>query len=401
MSGERRRSLATASEGNTDFAFVGIFRDIHAKEEREKLYKAQELVSNNNWDEAKALLKEALTDNIDDHDVRNLTLILEEVERYQERIIPDDTTPADELNWDEVSRRPVSKYVEKFNEIPQGIFLLRSNENDRVIVGRRILSHQFVKNKIRELHCSHVTASMLLGKLVDQRIREDGIVLFYNELTAGERIYLMNDILDNGMTEFEITYPFPALVHLNKEEIQSPEEGWEIDEKLALSLGEGEVYLRQFSIKFLKSLGVDDLHLFDCACSTGQFLHTMKNAIPNCYTIGSDLSQHMAEFAAKRVDEIHCANALKPPIKPQSVDIVFIRFINSEVIKTEIAHIFLKPLVECLKVGGHLIILGHTPILTSRAEIKMVVPNLEIVQCIGGSREWNGIFQFYIAKRTE
>lgn len=401
MSEERRRSLATASEGNTDFAFVGIFRDIHAKEEREKLYKAQDFVSKNKWDEAKALLKEALTDNIDDHDVRNLTLILEEVERYQARAIPECTKAADGINWDEVSRRPVFKYFEKFNEIPQGIFFLRSNANDRLIVGRRILSHQFVKNKIRELHCSHVTASMVLGKLVDQRIREDGVVLFYNELTPGERIYLINDIIENGLTEFEITYPFPALVHLNKEEIESPEEGWEIDEKLALSLGEGEVYLREYSIKFLKSLGVEDPRLFDCACSTGQFLYTMKTALPNSYTIGSDLSQHMAEFAAKRVDEIHCANALEPPVPPQSVDVVFIRFINSEVIKTKIAHIFLKPLTECLKIGGHLIILGHTPILTSAAEIKMVVPNMEIVQCIGGTREWNGIFQFYIAKRTE
>ena len=401
MSQERRRSLATASEGNTEFSFLGIFRDVHAKDERDKLYKAQELVSKNKWDEAKSILKEALTDNIDDHDVRNLTLILSEVEMYEARVIPEGTKPADKINWDDVSKRPISKYFENFNEIPQGVFFLRSNMCDRVIVGRRILSHQFVKNKIRELQCSHVTASMILGKLVDQRIKEDGVVLFYNELSAGEKIRLIDDILETGMSEFELTYPFPALVHLNKEEIQSPEEGWEIDEKLALSLGEGEVYLREYSIKFLKSLEEDELRMFDCACSTGQFLFTMKTALPNSYTIGSDLSAHMAEFAGKRVDEIHCANALQPPVPPKSVDIVFVRFINSEVIKTEIAHIFLKPLTECLKIGGHIIIFGHTPVLTSAAEIKMVVPNLEIIQSIGGAREWNGIFQFYIAKRIE
>ena len=401
MSNERRRSLATASEGNTDFAFLGIFRDVHATEEREKLNKAQELVSKNQWEEAKDILKEALTDNIDEHDVRNLTLILSEVEMYQARAIPEGTKSADAIDWDDVSKRPISKYFEKFNEIPQGIFFLRSNVCDRVIVGRRILSHQFVSNKIRELHCSHVTASMVLGKLVDQRVKEDGVVLFYNELSAGEKIRLIEDILETGMSEFEINYPFPALVHLNKEEIQSPEEGWEVDEKLALSLGEGEVFLRQYSIKFLKSLGDEEIRMFDCACSTGQFLFTMKKALPNSYTIGSDLSAHMAEFAAKRVDEIHCGNALTPPVPPRSVDIVFVRFINSEVIKTEIAHIFLKPLTECLKVGGHLIIFGHTPVLTSAAEINMIVPNLKIIQSIGGSREWNGIFQYYIAQRME
>jgi isonocardicin synthase len=242
---------------------------------------------------------------------------------------------------------------------------------------------------------------MILGRLVDQRTTESGYVVFYNELTSGEKICLMNEILETGMSEYELTYPFPPLIGQGKEEICAPEEGWEIDEKLALSLGEGEVYIREYTIRYLKTLGRNDLRLFDCACSTGQFLWTMKQGLPGSYTIGADLSAHMVKFATKRVDEIYCANALEPKIPPRSVDVVFIRFINSEVVKTEIVPIFLKPLTECLKKDGLLIIVGHTPILTSAAEIKMLVSNVEILQSVGGAKEWNGIFQFYICRRTD
>lgn len=395
------KTLPTASEGDTTFNFNGVFRDVHSKASRDKLYKAQELISENKWSEAITLLTEALHDSSDEHDVRNLKLILAEVKMYQAREIPEATTADESIDWNNVTGRKVQKYFENRDDLPQSLFLLKSNKTERVLVGRRILSHQYVRNRIRELHCSHVTPSMILGRLVDQRTNECGYVVFYNDLTAGEKICLMNEILESGMSEYELTFPFPPLIGQSKEEMHAPEEGWEIDEKLALSLGEGEVHIREYSIRYLKSLGRANLRLFDCACSTGQFLWTMKQSLPSCYTIGSDLSAHMVKFATKRVDEIYCGNALEPKIPARSVDIVFIRFINSEVVKTEISSIFLKPLSQCLKKGGAMIILGHTPILTSAAEIKMLVPNLEITQSIGGANEWNGIFQFYICTRTD
>lgn len=402
MSDSRRKSLPTHSSGHHEFNFNGVFREVHSMPARNRLYKAQTLVAERKWKDAEDLLKLALEEpTCDEHDVRNLKLILAEVEMYQARSIPDGTKPADNIPWDEIHKRNVAKHFERFVDLPQSVFMLKSNKTDRVIVGRRVLSHQYVDNKIRELHCSHVTPEMFFGVLVDQRIKEDGYIVFYKALTPEEKLGLMKNILASGIEEYELTFPFPALIGDKKEEIESPEEGWEIDEKLALSLGEGEVYIRDFTVRFLKALGRNDLRLFDCACSTGQFLYTMKQGVPGCFTIGSDLSAHMVEFATKRVDEIYCANALEPKIPQRSVDVVFIRFINSEVVKTEIAPIFLKPLSECLKKGGLMIILGHTPILTSAAEIKMLVPNMEILQSIGGDSEWNGIFQYYVCKRTD
>lgn len=397
-----RKSLPTHSDGHPEFNFNGVFRDVHSEAARNKLYDAQEFMAQRKWDDAKSLLKSALNEkSCDEHDVRNLKFILAEVEMYQARAIPEGTLSSESISWEEIGRREVKKHFERIDELPQSVFTLKSNKTSRIVVGRRILSHQYVDNKIRELHCSHVTPEMFFGPLLDQRITEDGYIVFFNEMTAGEKLCLMREILDNGIQEYELTFPFPALIGDRKEEIQSPEEGWEIDEKLALSLGEGEVYIRDFTVRYLKALGRNDLRLFDCACSTGQFLYTMKEGVPGCYTIGSDLSAHMVKFAEKRVDEIYCANALEPKIPNQSVDVVFIRFINSEVVKTEIAPIFLKPLSKCLKKGGLMIILGHTPILTSAAEIRMMVPNIEIMQCIGGDLEWNGIFQYYVCKRTD
>ena len=402
MADERRRSLPTHTTGHHEFNFNGVFREVHSVPARNRLYKAQANIAERKWQDAKDLLALAIEEpTCDDHDRRNLKLVLSEVEMYQARAIPEGTKPKENISWNDIRSRRVSKHFERFIDLPQSIFLLKSNKTDRVVVGRRVLSHQYVDNKIRELHCSHVTPDMIFGPLVDQRVKEDGYVVFYNDMTPDEKLGLMKSILDNGVEEYELNIPFPPLIGEKKQEIESPDAGLEIDEKLALSLGEGEVYIRDFTVRFLKALGRDDLRLFDCACSTGQFLYTMKQGVPGSYTIGSDLSAHMVKFATKRVDEIYCANALEPKVPNKSVDVVFIRFINSEVVKTEIAPIFLKPLSECLKKGGLMIILGHTPILTSAAEIKMLVPNMEIQQCIGGDLEWSGIFQYYVLKRTD
>jgi len=74
---------------------------------------------------------------------------------------------------------------------------------------------------------------------------------------------------------------------------------------------------------WLKSLGRDDLRLYDPACSTGQFLSTMREALPKAYLIGQDLSAHMVSFAKKRVDEIYCGNAVQPKVRgPCAWDLV-------------------------------------------------------------------------------
>lgn len=395
-------SLPTATDGNETFNFDGVFRDVNNKETRTRLYAAQKLVSESKWQEAKDELKLLISEVTNKHDNRNLRMILQEIDLYQQRHIDASVVPEDAVNWNAVCKRRPMRYSERWDELPQSIFLLKSWEMEdgslRVLVGRRILSHQWIANKIRELHCSHIRPGMILGVFVDLRIQDDGVVVYYRPLTPSEKKTIMHDIVHKHLQEMELVFPFPALQTEYKTEIHCPDEGWEIDETLALQLGEGEIYLRDFSVEFLKTLKKNDLYLYDPACSTGQFLATMKEAFPISYTVGQDLSLQMTMFAGKRVDEVHHGNAADPKIPDNSADVVFVRFINSEVIKAAVARRMIYPLVRVLKKGGHIVIFGHTPVLVSSADLLMDI-GLDVLQCIGGDPKWDGVFQYYVCKK--
>lgn len=392
MSG-KEGSLPTATDGHSTFEFDGVFRDVNNPETRKRLYAAQKLISDGKWEESKSALQNLIRDTADKHDNRNLQLILKEIEMYQTRHIGDDVPSSSGIDWEAVSQRTPKIYFEKWDELPQSVFLLKSwqqhNGMLRSLVGRRILSHQWIANKIRELHCSHIQAGMILGIIVDQRVQDDGFVVYYRELTTGEKKFIMHDIVQNRIKHIEIIFPYPVLQKAYKEEIHCPDEGWEIDETLALQLGEGEVFLREYSVQFLKSLRKDDLTLYDPACSTGQFLWTMKQALPKCHTVGQDISPYMVNFAKKRVDEIYCGNAAEPKIADGTADVVFVRFINSEVLKAVVARKMVHPLLRSLKKGGYMVIFGHTPVLVSAADLLMDT-GLKIDRCIGGDPKWDG-----------
>ena len=400
---DRRGSLPTATDGNATFDFDGVFRDVNDKGTREKLYGAQKLITDDMWEDAKNQLRSIVNALPHGHDKRNIKLVLKEVELYEKRRIDTSVEPAKKVDWEDVCSREVEMYFEPYDELPQSILTLKQwNTKDgqqRVMVGRRILSHQWIASKIRELHCSHITASMLLGLMVDHRVQDNGYVVYYRPLTAAEKKFIMHDIVQNRIKEMEIIFPFPPLQTVFKTEIHCPDEGWEIDETLALQLGEGEVFLREYSVQFLKSLNNEYLHLYDPACSTGQFLWTMKQSLPNSYTVGQDLSEQMVQFATKRVDEIHCGNAIQPKIAEETADVVFVRFVNSEVLKTKDARTMIHPLLKSVKKGGHIVIFGHTPVLISAADLLMD-SSLKLDRCIGGDPKWDGIFQYYVCHKT-
>lgn len=399
---KREGSLPTATDGHETFNFDGVFRDVNNKQTRERLYAAQKLVSEVKWIEAINALKVLISEVTNEHDNRNLKAIVKEIETYQERHIDSSVKRQDEVDWKSVSERRPTRYFERWDEFPQSIFLLKSYKMEdgslRVLVGRRILSHQWIANKIRELHCSHIRASMILGVFVDFRVQDDGVVVFYRTLTPSEKKTIMHDIVHKHLQEMELVFPFPVLQTKFKTEIHCPAEGWEIDETLALQLGEGEIYLRDYSVECLKTLCKDELYIYDPACSTGQFLATMKDALPKSYTVGQDLSLQMTMFAGKRVDEVHHGNAADPKIPDNTTDVVFVRFINSEVLKSNVARQMIHPLIRVLKRGGHLIIFGHTPVLVSSADLLMN-DELEVLRCMGGDAKWDGVFQYYICRK--
>jgi hypothetical protein len=136
---KRVGSLPTATDGNETFNFDGVFRDVNNKETRTRLYAAQKLVSENKWQEAKDALKLLISEVTNKHDNRNLRMILQEIELYQQRNIDVSVVPEDAVNWNAVCKRRPMKYSERWDELPQSIFLIKSWEMEdgslRVLVG--------------------------------------------------------------------------------------------------------------------------------------------------------------------------------------------------------------------------------------------------------------------------
>lgn len=134
----------------------------------------------------------------------------------------------------------------------------------------------------------------------------------------------------------------------NKEE-KSPETGLTFNPEKKEYLGYGEVHFRKFTFKFFMNQDMNNKIIYDPACSIGEFLEDFKKNYPKSYTIGYDLSQEMVNYAKDFVDESCCCNALNSPLKEKSVDLMFLRFLNSEVVTTKDAYIIFKVLIPKVK----------------------------------------------------
>ncbi|XP_062595048.1 isonocardicin synthase-like [Saccostrea cucullata] len=174
---------------------------------------------------------------------------------------------------------------------------------------------------------------MLLGLFVDQRITDNKVIVHFCPFEKSEKLYFMNQ-------------------QSSHEELCSPPQGWEIDDAFDLMLSCGEERIRDYTIKFMASAYVKKTRLYDPACSTGVFLSTLKKVFPDSYTIGQDLNRLMTEIYRQRVDEVHCGNAMERKIEPGTAYYCFVRFQNSEVLKSTEAEDLLSALLPTVKKGG-------------------------------------------------
>ena len=340
-----------------------------------------------------------------DHPMDNKTLkpVVSEINRFEKYRINDEVKPVSVIDWESVSERDLERLDESVFGLPQSVFFLDIRKPGRAgavrLVGRKLLSNFWVKVKISEIHCSFITASMILGVFVDQRLSDSVITIHYHPLTNSEKLKVMEAITVNDGKDTELTYPFPLLRESTRCEWGSPPEGWVVDNAYDAMLAGGEELIRAYSIQFLKQIGVEKPILYDPACSTGVFLSTLQKALPGSYTFGQDLSQQMANIAKERIDEAHCANAANPKIKPGTADVVYIRFLNSEVIKTSEAEDLLSVLLPTVKPGGYIVTFGHTPVLLS-SSIFRCLQGFRLQQCVGVTLDKTGIFQYYAIRKN-
>lgn len=384
-------------------SYDGVFKSMYDEKLRDMFQDGRRQLAKGDWAAGKKtfeIMLELAADKPKDR--KTLGEIVRELKRYEECKIESGTPVAQSINWSVVTDRPLQRIDESLFGLPQGIFFLNIGRPGKAgfvrLIGEKLLSDLFVAFKIPELFCSLIKADMILGYYADQRNSDSNVTLFYHPISKSEKLHVMQNIISNGGCDAEIIFPFPVMRSSTRCEWGSPPEGWEVDDAFDIMLGCGEERIRAYSIQFLQNAGLEKPILYDPACSTGVFLCTLQGAIPGSYTIGQDLSKQMAEFAKERVNEAHCANALDPQIKLGSADAVFIRFLNSEVVKTCEAEELMSSLLTTVKTGGYIITFGHTPVLLSSSNFRSL-EGFELKQSVGAAVDRCGIFQYYVIQK--
>ena len=295
-----------------------------------------------------------------------------------------------------VLSRRVCCFRDKDYNLPQNIFLIKFFKG-YTVVGRKLRSVLYEEKKINAINCSMITADMLLGIYVNKGQRDRDIWIEYYPFEKSEKRNVFDVIKHDIQTE--IIYPFLYREYETGLEEITPPEGWDVDPEKVIYLGYGEEHLRKYSIDVLKKfLRNNKLKVFDPACSTGEFLYTLKQAYPSIITIGQDLSSSMVEYAKSYVDIIYCGDSLYTPVEDYSVDIIVFRFLNSEVVSREYAHELFNVLIKKLADSGIAVLFGHTALLLKSSDFENA--GYEVLQSTGYCEERDSIFQFYMIKRS-
>lgn len=306
-----------------------------------------------------------------------------------------DTIKAEWCDIKKVLERKVEVFRDKEYNIPQNIFLIYEYKG-YVIVGRKIPSVLFWENKINAINCSMITADMLLGVLDNKWQKGKDIGISYYPFKKSEKKDVFSTFIDNSKTE--IIYPFLYKEYdTGMEEITSPD-GWDISPQKATYLSYGEEHLRKYSINILAQyLNKKNVIVYDPACSTGEFLYSLKRAYPNIWTIGQDLSKSMVEYATPFVDEIYQGDSIYSVVKDGSVDVMIFRFLNSEVVSKEYAYRLFVSLSKKISQTGVAVLFGHTAVLLDSSDF--LNNGFKVLQCSGYDKDRDCIFQYYIIKR--
>ncbi|QUQ62804.1 class I SAM-dependent methyltransferase [Kutzneria sp. CA-103260] len=278
---------------------------------------------------------------------------------------------------------------EEHNNFPERLFLFRLG--DVWLVGSKTISDLVVEHGLPGLFCSRVHWHNVLGPLTSVRTSDTGVQVGFRPLDEAAR----RAAFDAITPETELIHPFPKHRVPGQEVIA---EGWEVNDHEAALLNLGEEHIRRYT---LERFGPRFAHLttdvvaYDPACSTGRFLADFASLNPErIRTVGQDLSPEMVEYAGAHLERVHVGDALTPAVAPLSVDIMFVRFLNNEVVSTAQARQILPRLAFCLKPGGTMVLLGHSPLLVDATDLTGA--GLTVTQTV--ARQDGHVFQYYVCE---
>lgn len=317
---------------------------------------------------------------------------------YEQQIIKDEKTflhSPIKIDFNSITCRNTDFITDKIYNLPQTIFLIKYR--NKQIVGRKIRSILSITNKINAINCSRITASMLLGVLKNKTNNHKNIVVEYYPMTEHERVSLFQEIVRDP--SFEIIFPYQERYFTTNQVEKTGKDGWTLNPRKVKYLGYGEEHIRKYTKGFLKNIIFDGCRVYDPACSTGQFLYELKQSYPMITTIGGDLSKQMIEYAQNYLDFCECCNAKDSTIQENSIDIMFLRFLNDQVVSKYQAHQILPKILKKVKTGGYVFAFGHTPVLLTKKQFEHF--GLKVDSCIAYNKDENNIFQFYVMRKID
>ncbi|PMV25012.1 MULTISPECIES: class I SAM-dependent methyltransferase [unclassified Pseudomonas] len=234
--------------------------------------------------------------------------------------------------------------------------------------------------------------AMLLGPLTEQHWSNEGVALFYQATTAAAKHHAFIEARRSAHSE--VCFPYPPLGP-HAEEFICPPDFWECDDARAAQLNIDEAHFRERCVAVLRERLKPGALIHDPACSTGELIAHLAQALPRCLCLGSDLSVSMVRYAAQRHAGLPVrfrqADAAR---ESPACDALILRFLNAEVVTRHDADTLLRTLLGSLKPGGVALVFGHTPVLPA---VRWVAQTLGITleACIAARPGQLELFQFY------
>ncbi|SFR28735.1 isonocardicin synthase [Lentzea waywayandensis] len=275
---------------------------------------------------------------------------------------------------------------------PERLFLFRLPDG-RSYAGCKTISDLVVDHDMPGVFCSKVFWFNVVGLVDTVRTSDSDARIVFLPLDEDARRAAFDAITPTT----EIVHPFAKQRDPGKEKT-SPADGWKVSAERAEFLGIGEEHIRRYTRELFaeRFAGLtEDVLAYDPACSTGRFLADFASLNPkHIRTVGQDLSKDMVSFASAHLEQVHHGDAMHPAVTPGSVDILFSRFLNSEVVSTAVARQILPKLVTTLRPGGVLVLLGHSPVLLDVPDL--LDAGLRVLRTT--ARSGDHLFQYYVCE---
>ncbi len=275
---------------------------------------------------------------------------------------------------------------------PYDLFVLRHGE--RRLVGRKTEAAYPDPGSGQRLKSCLVEEDMLLGVVEHEEISEEGVTVHYRPLSPEQRRAAFAAAVQDRLSD--LSYPYAPLTRGRPVTSTAPA-GWMFTPERARLLDHQEIVLRAAAAQWLARSGIVSGTAYDAACSTGAFLAAAGAAVPGLRTVGQDLSAEMTGHAAKVLDEVHHGDSIRPGVPPGSADVVFCRHLNIFVVDQDHARdLFLAAAGAC-RLGGRIVVLGHTPVLLPSAWFEEL--GLHVEQRTGATPSGHALFQFYVLRK--